>query len=687
MSARDLIFEIGTEELPSTPLNDALVQLEKLVPNAFAQANLDFDDFTLYSTPRRITICVSGLKDEQPDRVDEYKGPAKKVGYAPDGEPTKAGLGFARGKGIDISQVELREIDGAEYLYARVEQEGRAALDILPDILSGFLHDLDWKRSQRWGDQTVRFVRPVRWLLALFGDEIVPVTFGDVVSDRFTYGHRFLSSGTIEISSMKDYENTLRKSHVVVDPSKRKTLIEEGIAELGSRYGTPLVVESVLREVINLTEYPNAIVGEFDEEFLRVPREILEYAMSKHQRYFAIQRADGTLDNHFVVISNGNPKFSRQIIEGHERVVRARLADAAFFYDEDLKVPLEQWLKKLEHVVFQEKLGTTAAKVERVEELTRMLSRSLDVEPDEAAFAQRAAHLAKADLVTNAVVEFTELQGIMGAYYALAAGEESQVATAIREHYKPRFASDAIPSTVAGKIVSIADKLDTIAGIFAVGKAPKGTSDPFALRRSAIGILQIALQSLPLDLEEAVTFSLGRIKDVSFDEEKTRKAIIDFFTARLQTILRDAGFAYDTVDAVLAVDGGYPADAYRRCESLTEFRAVNEAAADLLAAFKRAKNLSVPSVGVQVDRSLFMPVEDAFASAIVEAAQGSKALFAAGDYAAMLALLSSLREPVDAFFEGVMIMDPDEALKNNRIALLNNFLELFDLFADFSRLS
>lgn len=687
MTTRDLLFEIGTEELPSSPLNKALKQLDGLVKERFARERINYRDYTIFSTPRRIAFLMRGVAETQESSVLEYKGPAKKLAFDAEGNPTPAAAGFARSKGVDVAALEVREIDGVEYLYAVKTQDASDTAAILLELLGELITALDWKRSQRWGSGDERFARPVRWLVALFGTDIIPVKFGHLEAGNVSEGYRFLDNRAAVITEPAAYVETLANKYVVVSQEARKETILEGVAASAKPYGKPLINEDVLEEVINLTERPSVLVGVFDEDFLRVPREILEYAMSKHQRYFAIERADGTLDNHFLVVSNGDEEFNAQIIEGHERVVRARLADAAFFYDEDRKVPLEKWLTKLEHVVFQEKLGTTAQKVERIEELSAFIADGCQVSPEDKAFALRAAHLTKADLVTNAVVEFTEVQGIMGGYYALAQGEAPEVACAITQHYRPRFSADAIPDTVPGQIVAVADKVDTICGIFAAGKAPKGTSDPFALRRSAIGVLQIALKGITLDLDKLIAYALDNLSALEFDRASVESDVKAFFIARLDSMLKDQGISTEVITAILAVSNSNPRDILERCEALQTFYARGGEVESLSAAYKRAKNLSEPRVGTSYDEALLEDVEKAFVDALSQARVDIEAALSAGQYDEALTRYAKLKEPVDAFFDGVMIMADDDNVRTNRLALLNIFVGLFTEFADFSTLA
>ncbi len=494
MSGRDLVFEIGTEEFPSSAVYSGITQLQVAVPKALDDANLQYGEIAILATPRRMAVLVSELSERQSDSVITHKGPAARAAFDAEGKPTQAAIGFARGKGVDVESLEVVEDGSGAYVYATVETSGASAQEVLPALLGRLVEELEWAKSQRWGSGTARFPRPVRWMLALHGTDVVPVEFAGLTAGRLTLGHRFLVQEPIELLGAFEYLAALDKGKVAVDQQSRAAMLKEGIETVAAGIGGRAVVpDKTFAEVVNLVEWPTVAVGSFDEEFLSVPREMLENAMTSHQRYFPVERTDGGLDNRFIVAHNGDPKRTEQIVRGHERVIRARLADAAFFYKEDLALTLEEWLPKLETVVFQERLGTAALKVARVERLAGKVAIMIDAPPDETAFAARASHLAKADLVTNAVVEFTDLQGVMGRYYALAAGEAPQVALAIEEHYRPRFAGDELPSTVAGRIVSIADKADTICGIFAAGLAPKGSADPFGLRRSAIGILQMAL--------------------------------------------------------------------------------------------------------------------------------------------------------------------------------------------------
>jgi len=686
--SRDLVFEIGVEEIPSGPLYAATSQLKALAAVALKDARLEYEQIDTFGAPRRLVLVVQGLSELQDDLDMRAKGPSVRGAYDENGEPTKAALGFARGKGVDVADLVRDTENGGEYVYAVIRADGLPVTDVLPALLARLASGIEWPKSQRWGSGDTRFIRPVRWLLALYGADVVPVEFAGLMAGRITFGHRFLSPGAIEVPSVSEFFEALRRGGVLVDAEMRAQFIRAGIvAAATDAGGTAVVPEKVFAEVVNLVESPSVGVGHFDPAFLRVPREILETAMESHQRYFPVQDAEGALMDAFVVVHNGDPDRTEAIVRGHERVIRARLSDAAFFYDEDLKAGMESWVERLSTAVFQEKLGSVADKVARIERLTEALGTLHGAAPDETSRAARAAHLCKADLVSHVVVEFPTLQGVMGRYYALASGEHEAVAQAIVEHYRPRFAGDAFPASVAGLLVSAADKLDTICGIFALGQAPTGSADPYALRRSIIGVLAMVLDGgLRITLDEAVSAALaGYQGTLGFDLEATGAAVKAFALGRLETMLRDRGHEFDTVDAVLQVAADDPADAARRCEALTAARATAPMA-DVTTAYARARNLGDASLGTEYDRSIMGAAETALADAIERSESLVAGAVASADWDGALARLAELRGPIDTFFTDVLVMDPDESLRANRLRLLNRFTALFAGVADFSRL-
>lgn len=686
---RDLLFEIGVEEIPSAPLYDAIAQLKLDAGKRLQSMRLPHVAVASYGAPRRLVLFIVGLAEEQQSVDSRVKGPAVKVAFDADGNATKAAEGFARGQGVEVADLVRDTENGGEYVFAVKRLVGGATAALLPEMLADLASGLNWPKAQRWGDGDARFIRPVRWMVALFGDEVVPVEFAGLTAGRTTYGHRFLSPGAIEVASATGYYAAAETGRFIFDHEERARIVEEGVEEVARAAGGTAVMPAKTRaEVINLVECPTVAAGHFDEEFLAVPREVLETAMESHQRYFPVENASGALTNAFVVVHNGDPERTGAIVAGHERVIRARLADAAFFYQEDLKASMEEWFGRLEQITFQEKLGSLEAKVERVERLTARLAALGGMEADVEAEAVRAAHLCKTDLVSHAVVEFPSLQGLMGRYYALAAGEQPRVAQAILEHYQPRYAGDTLPSSEPGMLVSAADKLDTMCGIFAIGQAPTGSADPYALRRGAIGVLSMMIDGgLKLPVSRAIVAAVQGYQGVvsGMHAQEVGDAVVSFVGSRLEGMLRERGHAYDIVAAVLAVAFDDPADALTRCAALTEFRST-DAGRDLLVAFKRAANLADASVGAEPDAAMLGPEELALVDALSRAEGEVRALVRDRMYADALAALAELRAPVDTFFDAVLVMDADERLRTNRLKILNRVVDLFAGFADLALL-
>ena len=686
-----LAFEIGVEEIPAFDLDSANKQLEKMVPAAFADARIPYDSIEIHSSPRRLIVMAYGVADATEALVEEYKGPAAKIAFDADGNPTKAAIGFARGKGLDPENLERREVNGTEYVFATKNIPATPVADLLPDVLAGFITAIKWPRSCRWAAYREYFVRPVRWIVAMLDDVVLPVSFAGAESSNFTMGHRVLAPGKHAVDTAANLLDVIRAAYVIPTQAERERIIREGVAAIEAETGfTADLPAKTLLEVVNLSEYPQPLVSTFDEEFLQVPEEIIVDAMLMHQRYFPLYDAAGKLTNKFIIVSNGNPECAATIIDGNERVVRARLDDAKFFYEEDLKHPLESYIEKLDKVVFQESLGTVRQKAERLEKLACALSADAQLSAADAADAKRAARLCKADLVTNAVIEFTSVQGVMGSYYAAASGETPQVAQAIGQHYQPRFAGDALPDTTVGKLVALADKLDTICGLFAVGQGPTGSSDPFALRRSAIGIVNMLETGLAISLAAAIDESLASFaaQGVAFDAAAVRAEVVDFFVTRTKVMLRDGGVNADTIDAVLAADVEEPAVISQRAHALEDARANDAETFDNLAtAYARANNLRKPELGEGVDDALLTEPECALAGAVATAEQAVASALASDDFAAALSQLAALRAPIDGFFADVMVMDEDAALRDNRLRLLNRFVAVFANVADFGKMA
>ena len=680
---RDFLFELGVEEMPSAPLNNAVKQLKTLISKGLDDAGLAHGDVRIISSPRRLAALVLDVAEATEEIHSVLRGPSAKIAFDAEGNPTKAAEGFARKNGMTAAELVRREdADGTEYVFAEQNTPSEPAVPILTRVCEDLIPAIQWPnyRSQRWGSEHATFVRPVRWICCLFGEEVVPVSFADVKSGSTTRGHRVLSPGEHVVSSAASYEQVLEAAHVL-SAERREEVIRAGIArvedELGVRVDTPT---KIFDEVVNLCEWPTVLVGHFDEEFLAVPSEIICESMLSNQRYFPTYDAEGKLTRAFVVVSNADPAVSETVVDGNERVVRARLYDAKFFYDEDLKIDLEEFRARLANVGFQKKLGTVLQKSDRMEDLALAIANEAHLGAHAASDAQRAAHLAKADLVSSAVVEFTSQQGVMGGYYATAAGEEPAVAAAIRDHYRPRFAGDELPEGIAGCVVAVADKLDTIAGMLAIGEPPTGSKDPFALRRSAIGVLNILRDRLGCGYEAIVEAALdGYLEQgLAFDKDEVEASVCAFIKGRMEQMVRDEKVSADTVAAVSAGSVTVPAQYFQLAHALEDARANDREAFDNLAtAYARAAHLADAVLGSDVDSALMGDAERVLLEATDAAQANVDVARSAKDFTAVIAALAALREPIDAFFDEVMVMDEDEALRANRLRLLNRFESVF----------
>lgn len=694
MQTKCFLFEIGTEEMPSAPLINAARQLESMAAKGLDDAGLSHGEVRVISSPRRLAVQVEDVAEATEEIHDVKRGPAANIAFDAEGNPTKAACGFARKCGVDSSELIRREdTDGREYVFAEKNIASAPALPILSELCSSLISDLDWPnyRSQRWGSTHETFVRPVRWLCAMFDDVVIPVTFAGVQSGDTTRGHRVMAPGEHVVTEARAYENVLRSAFVMPAEDRRAAILE-GVKKIesereGARVDMP---KKVFDEVVNLCEWPDVLVGRFDEEFLAVPHEIICESMLSNQRYFPIYDAAGNLTPEFVVVSNGRPESAARIIDGNERVVRARLYDAKFFYDEDLKVSLEDFRSRLASVGFQEKLGNMLQKSDRIEDLALAIAREAHLGAHAASDAQRAAHFAKADLVSSAVIEFTSQQGVMGGYYAKAAGEGPEVASAIRDHYRPRFAGDDLPSGIAGCVVAVADKIDTIAGMFAIDEPPTGSKDPFALRRSAIGVLNILRDRLNCGYEGIVSAALDGYAEqgLEFDKDAVASAVCAFIKGRMEQIARDEKISSDTVAAVSAGSITVPVHYLQLAHALEDARSQDkESFGNLATAYARAAHLADASLGTDVDAALLGDAEKALLEATDAAGVAVETALAENDFAGIIASLASLREPIDRFFDDVMVMDDDEALRSNRLRLLNRFESVFAGIANIGELA
>jgi glycyl-tRNA synthetase beta chain len=689
----DLVFEIGTEEIPAGFLARALPELEAQATRRLEQVRLDHAGVSAVGTPRRLALLVRELADRQPDLSERVIGPPASVAFDADGKPTKAAVGFARKNGVDVETLVRAEVEGkkGEYAVCTRREEGRPAAEVLSELLTRLIAELPWPKSMRWGHREQSFVRPVHWIVALLGTEVVPVEFAGIRSGRATRGHRFLSSGELAVEGgPTGYVEGLRKAFVIVDPETRRDMITAELSRIEREVGARVRPdEALLDEVAYLVEYPVAVCGEFDRAFLEVPEEVIVSAMRAHQRYFAMEDAEGTLVNRFVTIAGTVTRDVAVVRSGNERVLAARLADARFFFREDQKHSLDQLARKLETVVFQSRLGTIGAKVERVAAGALELAGILGHEVVDAEVVARAAALSKADLVSAMVGEFPDLQGAMGSHYARLAGEPSEVCDAIEQHYLPRGAGDRLPSAAAGAVVAIADRMDTLVGGFAAGLAPSGSADPYGLRRAALAVLAIlADRNWQVPVSALVSEAAHKLESQLAVTEAHRAQVLEFFTTRLRGMLIERGLPADCVDAALTAGADDVPDALARAEAVSRLR--NRPDFEPLAtAFKRVANIlkgeaaaGEPDPGrftEAEERDLWTSFQDI--AARVERRLGDR------DYHDALTVLADLKLPVDRFFDKVLVMDEDPAVRANRLALLGRINQTFTRIADFRQLA
>lgn len=687
--SRPLLLEIGTEEMPALAIEQAIEQLSARARAALEDARLTPEEPKVMATPRRLVLHVSGVAEVQTPTAHEVKGPAKIAAFAEDGTPRAPALGFAKSQGVAVDDLVVKTIGAGEYVFAVKEEPGRPAVQLLPHMLVELVHGLSFAKSMRWGDGDFRFVRPVRWLLALFGPDVMALEAAGQAAGRITWGHRLLAPDAIEVADPEDYLTKIEKAHVVLDQGHRAELIRHQSEQIASDVGGKAVLhDATFREVVQLVESPHVVRGAFDETYTELPRDVLVASMESHQRYFPVEDGSGALTPHFVVVHNGDPARGADICRGHERVLRARLADAAFFFAEDRKTSLADKAKKLKSVVYQEKLGSYYEKQQRIAMLAAEIARHVDADAEAMAAAQRASVLCKADLVTEMVIEFPTLQGRMGEVYARLSGETEATALAIGEHYQPRFAGDELPATRGGQIVSIADKLDSIVGCFGVGLVPTSSQDPYGLRRQALGIVTTVFEKdLRILLAAMIELAVKTYADVlgGRDTAEIRRQIVDFFHQRARNYLLAQGHSYDLVDAVLALGLDDLPEMGRR---LTRIAARREAGTldELLMPFGRAKNLSRPHLGTKVAAHLFEDdAEKSLLAAIEHVETGVQAALEGKDVDAALDVLVTLREPVDIFFDDVLVMTDDEDVRDNRLRLLNRCVAVFGHVADFAK--
>lgn len=688
MTTQNFLAEIGTEELPPKALKKLATAFAENVEAELNQAGLSFDKVEWFAAPRRLAVKVLGLATSQPSKEVEKRGPAVSAAFDAEGKPTKAAEGWAKGCGITVEQAERIATDKGEWLVHRAVIEGQPTKNLLVGMISNALAKLPIPKTMRWGDKTEQFVRPVHTVTLLLGDKLIEGEILGIASGTTIRGHRFLGEREFQISHADQYPALLKeKGSVVADFNERKALIlakaQEKATALG---GVADIEEDLLDEVTSLVEYPNVLAAKFEERFLAVPAEALVYTMKGDQKYFPIYDKEGKLLPHFIFVSNINPEDPSKIIEGNEKVVRPRLTDAEFFFKTDLKQRLEDQLPRLETVLFQQQLGTLRNKTARIEQLAGEIAKQIGADETK---AKRAGLLSKCDLMTNMVFEFTDTQGVMGMHYARHDGEDEEVAVALNEQYMPRFAGDELPKSLVASSVALADKFDTLTGIFGIGQAPKGSADPFALRRAALGALRIIVEkNLPLDLSDLVATSAKLFGD-KLTNSNVVEEVVDFMLGRFRAWYQDEGIAVDVIQAVLARRPTRPADFDARVRAVSHFRTLDSAEA-LAAANKRVSNILAKvegEISSEIDRTLLVEAEEkALAEQVITLQAELAPLFEKGEYQTALDRLAGLREVVDNFFDKVMVNAEDPKLRQNRQAILNNLRNLFLQVADISLL-
>ena len=688
MSTRDLLVEIGTEELPPKALTKLSDAFAAGIEANLKEANIEFGKVNIYAAPRRLAVLINDVSESQPDLDVEKRGPAVKAAFDESGNASKAAQGFARGCGVEVSELETMSTDKGEWLVFRAQEKGKATIALIAAMVDQSLAKLPIPKRMRWGESTAEFVRPVHWVVLLFGHDVIDAEILGIKSGRESRGHRFHHPENINLQSPDDYVHRLKSpGYVMVDRDERMQTIklqaEQAAEKLG---GTALIDEALLQEVNGLVEWPVAVTGDFDKEFLEVPAESLISSMQDHQKYFPVVDSNDVLMPHFITISNIESKNPAKVKEGNERVIRPRLGDAKFFWEQDSKKKLETHIESLDKVVFQAKLGSVGDKSRRVAKIAEAIANELG---ENAEYAKRAGMLCKCDLMTEMVCEFTDLQGIMGRYYAMNDGEAQEVADALDEQYMPRFAGDKLPTGKTGQILSLADKLDSLLGIFAIGQKPTGEKDPFALRRSALGALRILIEcKLDLDLRTLLMHAADGYGD-QLDGKEAIDDVIGFMIDRLKVYYTSQNISVDVYDAVQALNPTRPIDFDRRIHAVNEFRKLDEAES-LAAANKRIGNIlrkvegEIPDL-IRIDL-LQEPAEKHLNEQLQKLSSDVMPQLEVGEYADALKLLAGLRDPIDAFFDQVMVMADDEALKHNRIALLSQLHGLFIKAADLSRL-
>ncbi len=686
--AKDLLFELGVEELPSAYMAKALKDLENLARKKFTEARLKYSELKVYGTPRRLTLFITAMEEIQQDAIIENRGPKKAIAIDKQGNPSSAAQGFARGQGVRVEDLLVKEVDGVEYIFAVKNEISRPAADILADVVKEIVYSIVFPKSMRWAYYQTRFARPIRWLLLLFGDKVIDLEIENIKSGKVTWGHRFLGQGALEVNNAEGYFQALRENYVILDQEERKTMIWNQVQDIAQNQGGNAMEDpELLEEITYLVEYPHAFYGQFSKSYLEVPPEVLTTSMIEHQRYFPVYDAEGELMAGFIGVRNGTDYCLDIVRAGNERVIKARLEDALFFWREDTKKPFQDMAPGLSNVLFHERLGTIMDKVKRITELACYIGQKTALSQESRLV--RAAYLCKADLMSSMVYEFPELQGIMGRYYAQISGEEAEVSQAVFEHYLPRFAGDNLPETPTGIVLSLSEKIDNLIGSYAIGIKPSGSQDPYALRRQALGIVNIIVnKNLKLNLQDVLSKSYAGFNSINPEQglEDTVKEVIDFILQRMRGVLMEKSIAYDVIDAVFMSAAVDITDIYSRAVCLQQFKAMPEFD-DLMVVFNRSHNLSRKwqSEEVQFDKLTDVSEISLYKQVNMVRTEVQSAV-QAGEYILAMKTIATLRPEVDNFFEAVMVMVDDEVLKNARLGLLRSISDLCRFIADFSKI-
>ncbi len=685
------LLEIGVEELPAKYIDDALKQLHNNMKKLFEEERIEFRDIKTYATPRRLVAIVDGLGHKQATLTEIQRGPAKKIAFDEEGKPTKALEGFMRGQKVGLEDIFIEEHKGVEYIFARVVKEGKDTSTIISEKMANVIKGIVFPKSMRWGGKNLRFARPIRWVVSIFNDTVVPFELEGIKVGNETKGHRFLSRKNIGIKSVDEYMEVLEENYVIVDQNKRREIIKYSSDKLAKEKGGSILCdEELLREVTYIVEYPTPLLGKIKEEYLRLPRDVIITPMKEQLRFFPVINDNNQLLPYFVTVRNGGKDYIDTVIKGNEKVLGARLEDAKFFYYEDIKEPLESYVEKLKDITFQEKLGSLYDKTIRIQKLANKIGEYLEVGEETQKNIERAAYLSKADLVTKMVNEYTELQGKMGMEYAQHSGENEIVSTAIYEQYLPRFTGDVLPTTTAGSILSIADKIDTIAGSFAIGVQPTGSQDPYGLRRQALGVINIILDKrLKLGLEDIIDYALYiyvEKQGLVIDYNNVKEQIIDFFIGRIKNIFSDKGIRYDIIESITNIGIQDIYDLSVRAEQLNDY-IVRKGLTEVVVTFNRVINLADKSTNTEVKKELLQEKEEIeLYEAFSKIEEEVLRLIDKKEYDKALEQFISLKDAIDNFFDHVMVMVEDDELRKNRLALLGKIAENMLKICDLSKI-